>query len=440
MILSFRVRNFRSFAGEATLDLTAPGFRTVRPVSGSTWPDSTLRVAAIYGPNASGKTTVLDALWALCTALRSSNAMGLHQPHAAAAGDPVETEIDFVADGVRHWYTVHTAPWGIAYESLHSAPRGTRRLLFERRQQTSDSSMEFHKGVSLTGPTSEVRRITRSTGLLLANAQRYGHPALAPVARALVAAIGVSHVSFRDRQDEMVLQRVIMEMVGAPSEQVDLVRGVLQAADLGITGIEVRREELPEEVVQRVRRLVEALKVGDDPIDEDAIPTLRDVVLFRHAAPGGEELTLPIHAESSGTLTWLTIAWHALNAIRQARVLLVDELDASLHPELTRYLVRLFQDERVNAGGAQLIFTTHDVSLLGNAPTRLLEPENVWLTEKDDAGRSALYCLDEFDHRPGNNTEKRYLAGRFAGIPEIDDNVLLTFLAGTADAPLVAAG
>lgn len=430
MILSFRVRNFRSFAGEATLDLTAPGFRTNRPRADSDWPSSVLPVVAIYGPNASGKTTVLDGIWTLCRAMRSSQALGLHQPHAHAVDQAVEYEVDLVANGVRYWYVVHAAPWGIAHESLHSAPLGTRRLVFARSQPSADGPLNFQKGASLTGPTHEVLKITRPTGLLLANAHRYDHPALAPVARALVASVGVGHVSFRDRQDERVLQRVVMEMVEAPAEQIDLVRGLLRAADLGIDGIEVRREELPEEVVSKVRKLVEALREGDEPLDHAAVPTLRDVVLFRHQGPGGTAFDLPIHRESSGTLTWLTIAWHALTAIRSGRLLLVDELDASLHPELARYLVTLFKERRFNPLGAQLVFTTHDVSLLGNSPTRVLDPENVWFTEKDATGTSTLFCLDEFDHRPGNNSEKRYMAGRFGALPSIDDHVLLQFLDG----------
>ena len=107
---------------------------------------------------------------------------------------------------------------------------------------------------------------------------------------------------------------------------------------------------------------------------------------------------------------------------------MVDELDASLHPGLARYLVQLFLDPQMNPHGAQLIFTTHDVSLLGNSPTRLLEPRQVWFTEKDRSGRSELFCLDDFDNRAQNNNELRYLAGKFGAIPVIDEVPLLNFI------------
>ena len=106
----------------------------------------------------------------------------------------------------------------------------------------------------------------------------------------------------------------------------------------------------------------------------------------------------------------------------------MDELDASLHPGLARYLVQLFLDSQTNPLGAQLIFTTHDVSLLGNSPTRLLEPRQVWFAEKDRSGRSELFCLDDFDNRVQNNNELRYLAGKFGAVPVIDETPLLSFI------------
>lgn len=116
-------------------------------------------------------------------------------------------------------------------------------------------------------------------------------------------------------------------------------------------------------------------------------------------------------------------------------MLLVDELDASLHPELVRYVVNLFASSELNTTGAQLIFTTHDVSLLGNSPTRLLQPRNVWFVEKDNTGNSELFSLDDFDNRPGNNSERRYMAGQFGAVPDIDDGLLYDFVTTPSSDP-----
>lgn len=108
--------------------------------------------------------------------------------------------------------------------------------------------------------------------------------------------------------------------------------------------------------------------------------------------------------------------------------MLIDELDASLHPELTRYIVSLFTSADLNPLGAQLIFTTHDISLLGNAPTRLLESSNVWFVQKGSSGHSEVYSLQDCDNRPGNNSEKRYLSGQFGATSQVDDLFLRDFI------------
>lgn len=434
MLLSFAFRNFRSFAEMAELTMTSPVLRTNVPRSGQTWTDVTERVAAIYGPNASGKSTVLDAIVALSEAIRSPGSGRIFQPSKISDGsDPMsEYEVEFVVQGVRHRYEVSAARWGIAHEALFAYPKSAARMLFTRTQDGPDGIVEVKSGDSLAGPTAEVRRVTKPRMLYLATANRYGHSLLEPVAEALLADVGIDHITFRDRQDEDVLRRVVMEMIAAPETQVDLIKALVRTADLGVESIEVRSEEVPEEVRDRVIRMLTALEDGED-VDEDQIPRLRDVLVFRHGAEDGGTFELPLRWESSGTITWLTTVWHALDALRQGSTLLIDELDASLHPDLARYVVGLFLSPDLNVLGAQLIFTSHDVSLLSNAPTRLLEPRNVWFVQKDVRGGSELFCQADFDNRPGNNSERRYLAGKFGAVPDIDDRLLLRFIASADD-------
>ena len=79
----------------------------------------------------------------------------------------------------------------------------------------------------------------------------------------------------------------------------------------------------------------------------------------------------------------------------------------------------MFKDPDLNRTGAQILFSTHDATLLGNSPARLLEPGEVWFCEKD-GGSSEVFPLSDFDSRPGNNEQKRYLAGRFGALPDVD--------------------
>lgn len=430
MLLSFSVRNFRCFADEVTLSMTSTKLRTNVPRKGQTWTDVTERVAAIFGANASGKTTVLEAIWALSQALLVPGHPDIRQPTAGKSESyPIEYTVDFIANSIRYSYELKVSGWGISHEALYSYPKGSRRMLFARQQEDHDSPRLFEKGASLTGPTSEVLKITSQTAPFLGMASRYGHDTLAPIARALAAKLGVNFITFRDRQDEQLLKRVLMEMLDSPDEQIDLVDALLRAADLGICGVEIRKEEIPDDAIKKIRRLLEVFRDGGDPIDERSIPRLQEVILFKHVGKDGEEFLLPVQGESAGTITWLTTAWHVLSALRDGSILLIDELDASLHPELARYLVELFLAPQFNTRGAQLIFTTHDVSLLGNSPTRLFDPQNVWFTEKNRTGHSELYSLADFDNRRGNNDQRRYLAGQFGAVPDIDSALLLRYMA-----------
>jgi AAA15 family ATPase/GTPase len=135
-----------------------------------------------------------------------------------------------------------------------------------------------------------------------------------------------------------------------------------------------------------------------------------------------QELIFDLAEESAGTQTWFALIGPTLSALRSGRILLFDEIDASLHPRLSARLLELFQDRETNPNGAQLIFTTHDTSLLNH-----LNRDEVWLTEKGSSGATTLTALAEFGGdkvRRSLNLEKAYLQGRFGAIPELDQFIL----------------
>jgi predicted ATPase len=136
----------------------------------------------------------------------------------------------------------------------------------------------------------------------------------------------------------------------------------------------------------------------------------------------GQEVPFELAEESAGTQTWFTLIGPALTALRRGQVLLFDEIDASLHPKLSARLLELFQDPKTNPYGAQLIFTTHDTSLLN-----YLNRDEVWLTEKGSDGATTLTALAEYGGdkvRRSMNLERAYLQGRFGAVPEFDQFTL----------------
>ena len=141
-----------------------------------------------------------------------------------------------------------------------------------------------------------------------------------------------------------------------------------------------------------------------------------------HSAPDGKSIHFRLQSEGDGTIAWLSLIVPALFAMKHGNVLLIDEIDASLHPRMTAILIALFKDRQINAGHGQLIFTSHDTSLLGRLVGDQLEPHEVWFTEKGSDGAATLYSLDEFTVRKDDNIERRYLQGRYGAVPMVDMN------------------
>ena len=431
MLLDFTVSNYGCFADEALLSFVRPGLKTQTPRAGQSWQDVTYRVAAVYGANASGKSTLLEALTGLCWAVARPG-WNLFRPYALKGGSdagPTLYDVNFTHEGVRYHYEVEAHAWGIGRESLHSYPHGARRHLFTRTQEEG-GELSVKTGTGMTGPTAEVRKVTTPRDLFLASAHRYRHKTLAPIARGLRLGSAVRTVNHDEAERMGRIQWMMARMVEDPAHWEAMSNAVARMADLGVKRIEVREREIPPEALDRIRSLVAVL--GDEADEEiskeipkEMLERMRRSLVFVHAGRDGGEYELGLGAQSEGTVTWLASVGPALDALRSGRVLVVDELDASLHPGLAAAMVELFKSGACNTTGAQLLFTTHDTSLLGNSPTCLLDPGEVWFCEKDGEGASELVPLSDYDTRPGNNEQKRYLAGKFGAIPRVDLSRLL---------------
>jgi AAA15 family ATPase/GTPase len=124
-----------------------------------------------------------------------------------------------------------------------------------------------------------------------------------------------------------------------------------------------------------------------------------------------------------------------LSALDEGALLVVDEVDSSLHPRLTAHLVELFRDKQINGRTAQLFFSTHDATLLGtNLGEEVLRRDEIWFVEKRD-GASALYPLSDFHPRKEENRERRYLAGSYGAVPAIFTDSLVESVLATRTEP-----
>ena len=432
MLLDFTVANYCCYAEEVTLDLTRGSLKTLTPRGGSSWREQTWRVAAIFGANASGKSTLLDALDCLHHAIGGQRDI-LHQPFSLDrdhAAQPSRFTVGFTHENERYSYSVEAHRWGISREELWAAGQRWRKV-FVRTQTPEDDEPAIEAGATLKGATNEVRRITTPKDLFLAVALKYKHATLAPIARSLRTMRFIHH---SDEERSSRLRWVMSRLAEAPEQWSCIANAIARAADLGIVGLELEEQEVPQEVLELLRRLPWS-EDEEAEVPAEVLKELQRHLVLHHRGADGEEYRLTIGQESQGTLTWLATVGPAIDALRLGQVLCIDELDASLHPTLTATLVDMFKDPDLNTRGAQIVFTTHDTALLDNSPIQLLEAGEVWMSEKSSSGSSELFSLADFpSNRKGTNKQRRYLAGAFGAIPRVDTSSLRRYLSTPAGA------
>ncbi|MGW5156783.1 AAA family ATPase [Nonomuraea wenchangensis] len=400
MLIKFRLANHRSIRDEQELSLVATEFNegTARQ-SGLRHKGrelSVVPVAGIFGANASGKSNLISGLRFMRDAVRESFADWAKAPETVPREpfklDPAcreETslfEVDLVLgdEPVRYTYGFELSDERVEAEWLHAYPHGRRSVWFDReaaRPQEEGGEFVF-RGSGFKGRRDDLVALTRPNALFLSVGAALNDPQLSAVYAWFMKSL--YRVEPEPRLTNVLLARAEQDAVYRRR-----IGGLLAAADLGVTGIDVEA------------------KSGE--------------VRLLHRSAAGRDVPLDFHTEESlGTHAWFTFLGLLLTTLDEGSLLVVDELDASLHPTLAAEVVRILQDPAANPRGAQLIFTTHDATLLGNAVLdRPLGRDQVWLTLKKRSGETELYSLTEAKPRKEENLERGYLRGRYGGVPRV---------------------
>ena len=398
MLRSFRLANHKSIRQEQEL-LLLPVYDHGRPVQ---------PVTAIYGANASGKSTLLDGLRFMRDAVLDSYARwepkgGVPRKpfrlDPAAKDEPSNFVVDLELDGVRYTYGFSVDDHTVLEEWLYSYPEKKRRVIFER----TGGDIKFGSTVAgRRGKADILEELTRPNALFLSVASQVNLAELTPV-----------HNWFDDgllilgsrRLDTKGLHDFLAETITLLPVFSTRIIDLLKFADVGISDLTVYEVADGDKITQHLR--------------------------FVHS-PHGE--AFQIDDESAGTRAWLGTVSFGVGALVDGSTLVVDEIDTSLHPRLTSRLLALFQDETTNPKLAQLICTTHDTTLLGSTlGEQPLTRDQMWFTEKNAAGETALRPLSDFRPRKGENVERRYLGGSYGAVPRIFPEDFAAALRGETD-------
>lgn len=420
MLIEFSVTNYRSILERQTLNMTASSFKeletlnTFAPIADGT-ELKLLRSTVLYGPNASGKSTLIQAL-------RFMKEQVLNSQKESQADDPIdvvpfkltaqsrqadsEFEIIFIENEVRYEYGFRCNRERFSEEWLFAYPSGHRQKWFHRVFDVS-AGKDVYKFSSyfLGGRQRQIwENQTRPNALFFSTAIQLNNEQLKPAfnwfrsrLRVVDSVHGFSQSYTLMRcQDEQDRTRVI---------------DFMNAADLSIADIQIKESLFSAESLHP--SLPSAMREG--LIKELAGKKNLEPRFFHKDAVTHELVEFAEEEESDGTLALFAFAGPWLDVIEHDRVLVVDELDTSLHPLLVHHLVKKLHHE---GSKAQLIFTTHDTTLLSQ---KLLRRDQVWFMEKDSNRATRLYPLSDFSPRDNEAVERGYLNGRYGGIPFLKD-------------------
>jgi len=431
MLIDFSFENYLSFKDKAMFSLLVPGKsgsdpgRYVLGVEGGRYSVSTF--AALFGPNASGKSNVIRAMRDFVDLILYSYTLGIDAPipfyrpyklDVASKSAPVAFEAEFVAQGVRYRFGVKFDQKNILEEELSFFPSGRRALLYSRKK---GEPILF--GNSFTGTKRGLEQYVRDNALFLSTAVNLSNEQLKPVYTYFQQKYAF-HLSMDSTGHRMMntTDNLLHRDSKAKEAYKKKVLSFLNAADISVVDVFIRKNDqaaknikLPADLPQEVR---EAVIEGITSQPSLGHP------LYSGGVPVGKNEFFDLYREESGgTIKMYEFAGEVIDALKSGGVLLVDEFNSGLHPQLCEYIISVFHDRRINKNGAQLIVTDHDTNLMKRND---IYRDELWLVDRDTYGASELYSINDFSKdevRKGTDLEKWYLDGRFKAVPSIDPSI-----------------
>lgn len=417
MLIEFSVSNFRSFRERQTLSMVAaPRLHKRENVfkpepKSEKFPDL-LKVAVIYGPNASGKSNLLKALGVVQQiANREPSTRDRPLPvspfrfDAALADQPSLFELHFIHAGVRYQFDLSATSERIISEKLVAFPKGRESLLYGRQHTAQGESYHF-------GPLLQ----NSPVGELLDTWQKLTPPTLLFIAQAVANSSEEPNqlkAPFEWLKDSGYFLLDGMKAMAAAAQRLagigdvhgDNIASFLREVDVPISKMRIETVQTPEIRAGVLNRLADTEEKSDKA-------TKSKTILTHKTALGEADLGYEDESEGTKNLIGFWLPWITQDPSHNPRrLLVVDELDSSLHPKIVAALVEKHINSEIPS---QLIFTTHDTHLMDS---KLLRRDQFWITERDINGATQLISIHDFEGRETEDIEKRYYEGRYRGLP-----------------------
>ncbi len=407
MLLSFAVENFRSIAGRQELSMIALPLAGREKALDNVYQDPKygyriLKSAVIYGANASGKSSMIRAMDMMTLLVLKSIDRKVHEqlyydPFLLSGNyknGPTKFSTTFIAeDQVLYEYAFEYVVDRVISEHLLAWPNNRKTRLFER------NSTEIKFGTSFSGDKKVLEETLLRNHLLLTKAANSNFVSVLPA---------YNFFAYKLKPYWDIRNLTDTENAAASSTKMKShIRDFLHAADTGIVDFDVR----PAFSFDKASSFNEMPSAYARPLTLDT---------FTIHSAGDNQISWSLYNESEGTQRLYKIAAPIINALVKGATFIMDELNNSLHPEICRFIVETFHSNQ-STPPAQLIFTTHDTSIM---TSELFRRDQIWFTEKNKKGETRLYSLAAFDKDKVRNTtpfDKWYLSGRFGAVPILLD-------------------
>lgn len=412
MIVEFTIQNFRSIKDEQIFSFNVENpkqhlTQNVAYVAGARF--GVLRSAGIYGANASGKSNILLAFEALrymaCASgnLKEGGLIPCYEPYLLSESSkisPVKFELEFTnEDDIRYIYAVSFNNDSILNETLDFYPAGKKANIFKRT--ASDTWKDIAYGDRYKGGTRRIPFFKNNSYLSKAGDNASSPELIRDVYRCLA-----NHLNHLGVQESVIVKDFYNK-----NEMLDRVAKVLCHVDTGISAIQTKIREgkivspFPDDFPQELKTMWEEKE--------------KRSFLFAHKNENGGVEFFRESLESAGTQKLFEMLPLLIRVFAAGAVLICDELDHSFHPHIAELVIKLFNDPITNSNNAQLIFSTHNISLMSSSNMRR---DQIWFTEKRN-GQTSLFSLDDFDKnkvKSDSPFDTWYNEGRFGALPSID--------------------
>ena len=384
MLIQFTIENHRSIKNNAVISFAASKDKSLE--ANLLHPDekkTLLPAIALYGANAAGKSNVLHALMTMKEmvigeASKVSKGQKLPWEPFGDTTTPTTFEIVFIYQGVRYAYGYSFDDKKIYTEYLYYWPNGREALIFSRENGKYEFRENVNEQLTLSNRTPDNK-------LYLVSSNDWNLPQTENAYKWFL-----EKLTFL-MEEEPATSETVAQIISGDEKKARILKELL-LADLGITDVTVKNISGKSPVITTTHRII-----GEDG--------------------SVEHFQLLMDQESSGTQRFFARIGGWLQALENGALLVVDEIEDSLHPLLTKRLIEMVQDNSVNTNGAQILFTTHDAMLLD---LNFLRRDQIWFADKDEKTcATELYSLASFSPRKGENVRKGYLQGRFGAIPFI---------------------